>query len=180
MVCRQWCIDHHCLFACGPDDLSLRQSGACFWPWQNTTRNDDTFVDWREMDGKPIRIVAKAKPIDPALYQDYLSNVSVTTQTIEVCLFTIVDGSNFNYQRVQGCGIAKLWKSTTNSIDCLLDCRLPHASMDLRKNAAWSPRRQKTLIDLFNNGFCHFSSPFSKFCCSPSFTASPEYPTAGF
>ncbi|HAV73622.1 MULTISPECIES: ArnT family glycosyltransferase [Limnobacter] len=70
-----------------------------FGPGKYHARNDDTFVDWREMDGKPIRIVAKAKPIDPALYQDYLSNVSVTTQTIEGVPFTIVDGSNFNYQR---------------------------------------------------------------------------------
>jgi len=70
-----------------------------FGPGKYHARNDDTFVDWREMDGKPIRIVAKAKPIDPALYLDYLSDVSVTTQTIEGVPFTIVDGSNFNYQR---------------------------------------------------------------------------------
>jgi len=70
-----------------------------FGPGKYHARNDDTFVDWRDMDGKPIRIVAKAKPIDPELYQDYLSNVSVTTQTIAGVPFTIVDGSNFNYQR---------------------------------------------------------------------------------
>lgn len=70
-----------------------------FGPGKYHARNDDTFVDWREMEGKPIRIVAKAKPIDPALYTDYLSDVSVTTQAIGGVPFTIVDGSNFNYQR---------------------------------------------------------------------------------
>jgi hypothetical protein len=70
-----------------------------FGPGKYHARNDDTFVDWREMNGKPIRIVAKAKPIDPAVYQDYLSNISVQTQVIEGVPFTIVDGRNFNYQR---------------------------------------------------------------------------------
>lgn len=70
-----------------------------FGPGKYHARNDDTFVDWREMDGKPIRIVAKAKPIDPALYSAYLSNVSVRTQVIAGVPFTIVDGQNFDYSK---------------------------------------------------------------------------------
>ena len=49
------------------------------------------------MDGKSIRIVAKAKPIDPALYENYLSNVTVKTSTVQGVPFTIVDGSDFSY-----------------------------------------------------------------------------------
>lgn len=62
-------------------------------------RNDDTFVDWRQIDGKPIRIVAKAKPIDPALYSAYLDDVVVRTAVVKGVPFTIVDGMNFNYTR---------------------------------------------------------------------------------
>ena len=70
-----------------------------FGPGKYHARNDDTFVDWRQMDGKPIRIVAKAKPIDPVLYSAYLSDVSVRSVVVQGVPFTIVDGSNFNYQR---------------------------------------------------------------------------------
>lgn len=70
-----------------------------FGPGKYHARNDDTFVDWREMDGKSIRIVAKAKPIDEALYADYLSDVRVQQREVQGVPFTIVDGSNFNYQQ---------------------------------------------------------------------------------
>lgn len=70
-----------------------------FGPGKYHARNDDTFVDWREMDGRPIRIVSKAKPIDPVLYSNYLSDVTVVTRTIQGIPFTIVDGSNFNYAK---------------------------------------------------------------------------------
>jgi hypothetical protein len=70
-----------------------------FGPGKYHARNDDTFVDWREMDGKPIRIVAKAKPIDPALYSDYLSDVKVGSAVVQGVPFTIVDGTNFNYAK---------------------------------------------------------------------------------
>jgi len=70
-----------------------------FGPGKYHARNDDTFVDWRNMDGKPIRIVAKAKPIDPALYSDYLSDVKVRSAVVQGVPFTIVDGTNFNYAK---------------------------------------------------------------------------------
>jgi hypothetical protein len=70
-----------------------------FGPGKYHARNDDTFVDWRQMDGKSIRIVAKAKPVDPVLYLDYLSNPRVSQVIVKGVPFTVVDGSNFNYQR---------------------------------------------------------------------------------
>lgn len=70
-----------------------------FGPGKYHARNDDTFVDWRQMDGKSIRIVAKAKPIDPGLYSAYLSNTRVSNVVVQGVPFTIVDGSDFNYQR---------------------------------------------------------------------------------
>jgi hypothetical protein len=70
-----------------------------FGPGKYHARNDDTFVDWRQMAGKPIRIVAKAKPIDPALYSDYLTDVRVQTRDIRGVPFTIVDGNHFNYEK---------------------------------------------------------------------------------
>lgn len=70
-----------------------------FGPGKYHARNDDTFVDWRQMDGKPIRIVAKAKPIDPALYSAYLDNVVVRAAVVKGVPFTIVDGANFNYAK---------------------------------------------------------------------------------
>lgn len=68
-----------------------------FGPGKYHARNDDTFVDWRQMAGKPIRIVAKAKPIEPALYSAYLSNTTVRSVVVQGVPFTIVDGTNFNY-----------------------------------------------------------------------------------
>lgn len=70
-----------------------------FGPGKYHARNDDVFVDWREMQGKPIRIVAKAKPIDPALYRNYLSNVRVSEQVVQGIPFTVVDGDQFDYSR---------------------------------------------------------------------------------
>lgn len=70
-----------------------------FGPGKYHARNDDTFVDWRQMDGKPIRIVAKAKPIDPALYSAYLSNATVRSELVQGVPFTVVDGTNFNYAK---------------------------------------------------------------------------------
>lgn len=69
-----------------------------FGPGKYHARNDDVFVDWRQMAGKPIRIVSKAKPVDPLVYQAYLSNVRVSQRTVRGVPFYIVDGSNFNYQ----------------------------------------------------------------------------------
>ncbi|MCR2746313.1 ArnT family glycosyltransferase [Limnobacter parvus] len=76
-----------------------KQVVPVFGPGKYHARNDDTFVDWRNMNGKPIRIVAKAKPIDAALYSDYLSDVRVQTRDIQGVPFTIVDGTNFNYEQ---------------------------------------------------------------------------------
>lgn len=70
-----------------------------FGPGKYHARNDDTFVDWRQMDGKPIRIVAKAKPIDPALYSAYLSDVAVRSVVVQGVPFTVVDGTDFNYAK---------------------------------------------------------------------------------
>jgi hypothetical protein len=70
-----------------------------FGPGKYHARNDDIFVDWRKMNGKPIRIVAKAKPIESNLYSDYLSNVVVRNIVVQGVPFTIVDGENFNYAK---------------------------------------------------------------------------------
>jgi hypothetical protein len=51
------------------------------------------------MDGKPIRIVAKSKPIDPAVYSAYLDQIVVKTAVVQGVPFTIVDGKNFNYAK---------------------------------------------------------------------------------
>jgi hypothetical protein len=70
-----------------------------FGPGKYHARNDDTFVDWRQMNGKPIRIVAKAKPIDPALYSAYLKNIRVRSVVVKGVPFTVVDGTDFDYSR---------------------------------------------------------------------------------
>ncbi len=76
-----------------------REVVPVFGPGKYHARNDDVFVDWREMDGKSIRIVAKAKPIDPALYADYLDNVVVSEIIAQGVPFTVVDGEQFDYTR---------------------------------------------------------------------------------
>lgn len=70
-----------------------------FGPGKYHARNDDVFVDWRQYDGKFIRIVNKAKPIDPSVYQDYFEHVTVRTQMVQGVPFTIVDGEHFNYAK---------------------------------------------------------------------------------
>ncbi|HEY1058103.1 MAG TPA: glycosyltransferase family 39 protein [Limnobacter sp.] len=70
-----------------------------FGPGKYHARNDDVFVDWRQMAGKDIRIVAKDKPIDPTSYQPYFESSSVKTETIEGIPFTVVDGHRFNYEK---------------------------------------------------------------------------------
>ncbi len=70
-----------------------------FGPGKYHARNDDVFVDWRQMDGKPIRIVAKSKPIDPALYSAYLDELAVKNIVVQGVSFTVVDGKNFNYAK---------------------------------------------------------------------------------
>lgn len=70
-----------------------------FGPGKYHARNDDVFVDWRQMDGKPIRIVAKAKPIDPASYAPYFKSTKVSTRVVDGVSFTVVDGERFNYPR---------------------------------------------------------------------------------
>lgn len=69
-----------------------------FGPGKYHARNDDVFVDWRTMAGKAIRIVSKGEPIDPAVYQNYLSHVRVSEKTIAEVPFYIVDGDDFNYE----------------------------------------------------------------------------------
>lgn len=68
-----------------------------FGPGKYHARNDDTFVDWREMDGKPIRIVARDRELDTTLYADYLSNIRVRNMTVAGVPFQVVDGDSFNY-----------------------------------------------------------------------------------
>lgn len=62
-------------------------------------RNDDVFVDWRRYDGQFVRIVSKAKPIDPSVYQDYFERVTVRTLMVQGIPFTVVDGEHFKYAK---------------------------------------------------------------------------------
>ena len=70
-----------------------------FGPGKYHARNDDVFVDWRVLDGKSIRIVNKAKPIDPSVYQGYFDSVRVSSITVHGIPFAIVDGERFNYAK---------------------------------------------------------------------------------
>lgn len=70
-----------------------------FGPGKYHARNDDVFVDWREMAGKPIRVVSKQKPFDMDKYEPYLSHIVVTQRTVGGVPFYVLDGQEFNYPK---------------------------------------------------------------------------------
>jgi hypothetical protein len=69
-----------------------------FGPGKYHARNDDVFVDWRQMAGKPIRVVSKEKPFEMEKYTPYLSDIAVTQKTVGGVPFYVLDGRNFNYE----------------------------------------------------------------------------------
>lgn len=68
-----------------------------FGPGKYHARNDDVFVDWRQMAAKPIRVVSKEKPFDMEKYTPYLTDIVVTQKTVGGVPFYVLDGKDFNY-----------------------------------------------------------------------------------
>lgn len=75
----------------------LGQVVPVFGPGKYHARNDDFFVDWRQYDGRSVRVVSKAKPLEMGRYTPYLSNIRVQRRVIEGVPFYILDGDQFNY-----------------------------------------------------------------------------------
>ena len=61
-------------------------------------RNDDVFVDWREFEGKTIRIVSKAKPLKKEDYARFFDTVVLMRAQASGVPFWVVEGRSFKYQ----------------------------------------------------------------------------------
>lgn len=67
-----------------------------FGPGEYHARNDDEFVDWRQYDGKAIRIAGKV-PLKAEDFAKFFDEVTLREIKVADIPFWIVDGVNFKY-----------------------------------------------------------------------------------
>lgn len=69
-----------------------------FGPGKYHARNDDVFVDWREFDGKTIRIASKAKPLSKDDYSEFFDSVLLLKAQVAGIPFWVIEGKGFKYE----------------------------------------------------------------------------------
>ncbi|MDX1667928.1 MAG: hypothetical protein R3194_00790, partial [Limnobacter sp.] len=78
-----------------------------FGPGKYHARNDDVFVDWRDHEGKTIRVVSRSKPIDPQKYAPFFESVQLLEIEAAGVPFWVVEGTKFNYSRFRDIHLRK-------------------------------------------------------------------------